>query len=245
MKIGIPVEENKGLDSRLSEHFGRTPFYIFVDVESDAITKHELVKNPFEQHSPGQIPAWVNENGVKLMIVKGIGSRAINFFNEFGIKVIKGNCELAGDCVKEYLAGNTLDEDPACKHDHDHDTHEHHHSEKQPCKKKYGTVAISLQEKSLDSVIDDRFARGKIIAIINGETSKVEFIDNNPEEEHGVGPKIIGMLSEKGVNTVIAKSLGQNASLAAQEAGMSVKQAVNGTGTENLLKLWNEQLNEL
>lgn len=243
MKIGIPVDENKGLDSRLSEHFGRTPFYVFVDVDNGAITKHEQVKNPFEQHSPGQIPAWVHENGVKLMIVQGIGTRAISFFNEFGIQVIKGNCELAGDCVKEYLAGNTLDEDPACNHDHD--SHEHQPTNEQPCKKKYGTVAISLQEKSLDSVIDDRFARGKIIAIINGETSKVDFIDNNPKEEHGVGPKIIGMLSEKGVNTVIAKSLGQNASLAAQEAGIKVKQAVNGTGTNNLLKLWNEELNNL
>jgi len=248
MKIGIPVIEENGMDSTLSEHFGRTPFYIFAEVEDNRIGKIELIRNPFEQHGPGQIPNWVNENGVDTMIVKGIGSRAISFFSNLGIQVVKATGDTAKECIEDYLSGNTDDTDPACNHTHSqgHEHHEHDHAEtSESCKKKYGTVALTVKDKSLDAPIDERFARGKYIVIINGENGTIEFLENNPEEEHGVGPKMIGFLANKAVKTIIAKSLGQNATLAAREAGMTAYEAEDGSGNENLQKLWNGKLKSL
>ncbi len=242
MKIGIPVVEEKGLNSALSEHFGRTPFYIFANVINSKVEKYDLVKNPFEQHGPGQIPAWVHENDVDTMIVKGIGSRAISFFSNYGITVVKATGDTAEQCIKDYLSGKIDDDDPACKHTH---SEEHHHDQEHSCKKDYGTIALTLKEKSLDSQIDERFARGNIIVIINCDNGSVEFLENNPEEEHGVGPKMIGFLANKGVNTIIAKSLGQNAALAAKEAGMKAYESEDGTGNENLQKLWSGKLKSL
>ncbi len=243
MKLGIPVINDKGLDSTLSEHFGRTPFYLFVVVENNKIHTYEVVSNPFEQHGPGQIPAWVQENGVDTMIVRGIGTRAIGFFSNLGISVVKGTGEKAKDCIEDYLSGKIDDTDPACNHHH---SHSHHHDETGgACKKKFGVVALTLKDKSLDAPIDERFARGKYICIINSENGTVEFLDNNLEEEHGVGPKLIGFLNNKGVNTIVAKSLGQNATLAAKEAAMSVYEALEASGNENLQKLWKGELKEL
>lgn len=243
MKLGIPVINEKGLNSTLSEHFGRTPFYLFVDIVNGQIDTYDLVRNPFEQHGPGQIPSWVQSKGVDTMIVSGIGTRAIGFFTSLGITVVKATGETAKECIDDYLSGKTDDSDPACNHYHHHD-HEHH-SEDNSCKKKYGIIALTVKDKSLDSQIDERFARGKIIAIVNSETGSIEYLDNNPEEEHGVGPKIIGFLANKDVNTIIAKTLGQNATIAANEAGMKVFEAVIGTGNENLQKLWNGELKTL
>jgi len=242
MKIGIPVVNEKGLDSTLSEHFGRTPFYIFVEVENNKIDKYNLVRNPFEQHDPGQIPLWVKENDVDTMIVKGIGSRAIGFFSDLGITVVKATGDNVKVCIEDYLSGKTDDTDPGCNHNH---SHEHHHRSEDECKKQYGVVAVTLQDKSLDAPIDERFARGKYICIFNGDNGSIEYLDNNPEEEHGVGPKMIGFLSNKGVNTIIAKSLGQNATIAAKEAGMKTYEAVDGTGNENFQKLWSGELKAL
>ena len=243
MKIGIPVIDEKGLDSTLSEHFGRTPFYLFVEVENNQIHKYDLVKNPFEQHGPGQIPTWVKENDVDTMIVKGIGSRAIGFFSNLDINVVKATGNRAKDCIEDYLSGKTDDTDPSCNHNHS-DVH-HHHGSEDTCKKKHGVVAMTLKDKSLDSQIDERFARGEYIAIINGENGTIEFLENKPEEEHGVGPKMIGFLSNKGVNTLIAKSLGQNATTAAKESGMKTYEAIDGTGNDNLQKLWSGELKVL
>jgi predicted Fe-Mo cluster-binding NifX family protein len=201
-----------------------------------------LVRNPFEQHDPGQIPLWVKENDVDTMIVKGIGSRAIGFFSDLGITVVKATGDNAKVCIEDYLSGKTDDTDPGCNHNH---SHEHHHRSEDECKKQYGVVAVTLQDKSLDAPVDERFARGKYICIFNGENGSIEFLDNNPEEEHGVGPKMIGFLSNKGVNTIIAKSLGQNATIAAKEAGMKTYEAVDGTGNENFQKLWSGELKAL
>jgi len=248
MKIGIPVIDENGMDSTLSEHFGRTAFYVFADVEDNKIEKIELVRNPFEQHGPGQIPNWVAENGVDTMIVKGIGTRAITFFTNLGIKVVKATGDTAKDCLEDYLSGKTDDTDPACNHNHSqgHEHQGHEASEKsETCKKKYGTVALTVKDKSLDAQTDERFARGKYIVIINGENGTVEFLENNPVEEHGVGPKMIGTLANKGVKTIIAKSLGQNATLAAQEAGITAYEAEDGSGNENLEKLWSGKLKAL
>jgi predicted Fe-Mo cluster-binding NifX family protein len=33
MRIVIPVEEDRGLDSRLSEHFGRTSFLLVLEID--------------------------------------------------------------------------------------------------------------------------------------------------------------------------------------------------------------------
>ena len=178
MKLGIPVINEKGLDSTLSEHFGRTPFYLFVDIVKGQIDTYDLVRNPFEQHGPGQIPSWVQSIGVDTMIVSGIGTRAIGFFTSLGITVVKATGDTAKDCIDDYLSGKTDDSDPACNHDHHHD-HDHH-SEDDSCKKKYGIIALTVKDKSLDSQIDERFARGKIIAIVNSETGSIEYLDNNP-----------------------------------------------------------------
>ena len=243
MKIGIPVVNEKGLDSTLSEHFGRTPFYIFAEVENNIIDKYELIRNPFEQHGPGQIPVWVKENGLDTMIVKGIGSRAIGFFSNLGIKVVKATGDTAKVCIEDYLSGKMDDTDPGCNHN---DSHEHHHhGTDENCKKKYGVIALTLIDKSLEASIDERFARGNYICILNGENGVIEFLENNPKEEHGVGPKMIGFLSNKGVNTIIAKSLGQNATTAANEMGMKTYEGIDGTGNENLQKLWNGELKPL
>jgi len=242
MKIGIPVVNEQGLDSTLSEHFGRTPFYIFAAVENNKVSQYDLVRNPFEQHGPGQIPTWVKENGIDTMIVKGIGTRAIGFFSNLGIQVVKATSDNAKMCIEDFLSGKTDDSEPGCNHSH---SHEHHHGSEKACKKEYGVVALTLKDKSLDASIDERFARGQFICIINSENGSIDFIDNNPEEEHGVGPKMIGFLSNKGVNTIIAKSLGQNATTAANETGMKVYEAVDGTGNDNLQKLWRGELKAL
>ena len=37
IKIAFASEENTGLESRLSHHFGRCPYYVFVEIEDDEV----------------------------------------------------------------------------------------------------------------------------------------------------------------------------------------------------------------
>ena len=45
MRIAIPCSNNNGLESEISMHFGRSPYYAFVDVEGNKIKNGTLNQN--------------------------------------------------------------------------------------------------------------------------------------------------------------------------------------------------------
>jgi predicted Fe-Mo cluster-binding NifX family protein len=44
-RIAIPVEQDKGLDSRISHHFGKSPYFILIDLHSDGLRSWFVVEN--------------------------------------------------------------------------------------------------------------------------------------------------------------------------------------------------------
>jgi len=123
MRIAIPVNENNGLKSTICEHFGHTPFFAFVDLDKEKIEKIDIVKNPFESHAPGEIPTFIKENKANIMVSRGMGGRAVSFFEQFGIKVIKGAYGSVEEIIKKMIEGNLMSidsyEPPDKEHHHD------------------------------------------------------------------------------------------------------------------------------
>nr|HID14069.1 dinitrogenase iron-molybdenum cofactor [Anaerolineae bacterium] len=46
MRIAISADDPNGLDSVVSPHFGRCPYYILVDVEGQEVKDVRAVNNP-------------------------------------------------------------------------------------------------------------------------------------------------------------------------------------------------------
>ena len=90
MRIAIPCDNNKGLESEVSMHFGRSPYYAFVDIENDEVKNVKIVPLPFADHGIGDLPNFVKQNGGEIVIAYGMGGRAADFFNQLGIKVLIG-----------------------------------------------------------------------------------------------------------------------------------------------------------
>lgn len=108
MKIAIPVLEDKGENSIISEHFGHSPFFAFVNLNGKSFTV-EVEKNPLENHGPGDIPEYLKNKGVDLLIVRGIGQRALVFFDQLGIKVIRGANGTVNEIINKYLENELKD----------------------------------------------------------------------------------------------------------------------------------------
>ena len=107
MKIAIPVLQNLGENSPISEHFGHAPFFAFVEKkESDDYTI-DVITNPLESHGPGDIPNYLAQQKVNMLVVQGIGGRAISFFNQLGIKVVRGTSGTVKE-ILEKIAKNEL-----------------------------------------------------------------------------------------------------------------------------------------
>jgi len=111
MRIAIPSEDERGLESTISQHFGKTAYYTFVDMEGREIKNVSVVRVPFEGHGPGDLPTFVKEHGGDLVVAFGMGSRAVDFFRELGIEVVLGASGRVADVVDALLKDNlTVDE---------------------------------------------------------------------------------------------------------------------------------------
>ena len=102
-------------------HFGRCPYYVFVDVEGTEIKKTVTLANPFyENHgSPGQVPGFIHENGANVMIAGGMGGRALEFFKQFKIEPVTGATGRVEDMVNLYLQGGIKGTQPCSGHNHE------------------------------------------------------------------------------------------------------------------------------
>jgi len=105
MRIAIPSEDNRALEGFVGEHFGRSPYYVLVDIEGGKIVNVKLVESGFAQHVPGEIPNFLKSLGVNLVIARGMGTRAKEFFKRLGIQVITGAHGRIKEVVEAYLKG--------------------------------------------------------------------------------------------------------------------------------------------
>jgi predicted Fe-Mo cluster-binding NifX family protein len=106
MRIAISADSKQGLDSIVSPHFGRCPYYILVDVTGSNVTAVQAVDSPFYgQHQPGQVPGFIHGLGANVMLAGGMGGRAIMFFEQYGIEGITGAYGTVRQSVERYLGG--------------------------------------------------------------------------------------------------------------------------------------------
>jgi predicted Fe-Mo cluster-binding NifX family protein len=106
MRIAISADEKEGLDSTIGPHFGRCPYFVIVDVENHEVEDVTEVENPFYgAHRPGQVPGFINDQEVDVMLTGGMGARAMQFFSQYGIEPVTGAVGTVRMSVEQYLGG--------------------------------------------------------------------------------------------------------------------------------------------
>lgn len=106
MRIAVSADNKNGLDSVVSPHFGRCPHFILVDLDGDQVCEVDEVDNPFYgSHQPGQVPGFISSLGANVMLTGGMGSRAIMFFQQYGIEAVTGAYGTVRQSLERYLEG--------------------------------------------------------------------------------------------------------------------------------------------
>lgn len=127
MLIVISLETNNALESTVAHHFGRCPYFGLVTTEEKEIQSIEIIDNPYyAAHQPGQVPGFINEKKADVMISGGMGGRAIEFFEQFGIGAYTGASGTVSQTLKKYFAGE-LNEAAPCTESVEHGHGDHHH----------------------------------------------------------------------------------------------------------------------
>ena len=106
MRIAVSADNNDGLDSIVSPHFGRCPFFAIVDIQDGQVQATNVLKNPlYGHHQPGQVPAFIHSQGANIMLTGGMGMRAIQFFQQYGIEAATGASGTVRMALERYLGG--------------------------------------------------------------------------------------------------------------------------------------------
>lgn len=108
MKLAISTD-----GEYVSPHFGRCPSFTILDIENGELVKKEVVANP--GHSPGFIPQFLHEKGVRAIIAGGMGMRATGFFDELGIETIVGISGKISEVIDQLLKGTLKGGESLCK----------------------------------------------------------------------------------------------------------------------------------
>jgi predicted Fe-Mo cluster-binding NifX family protein len=131
MKIAVATDDERGLEAVLSQHFGRCPYYVVVDVHDKEIKEVKAVQNPFygSHGQPGEVPTFIKSLGAQAIIAGGMGPRAIGFFEQFGIQAVTGVSGMVKEVIRAFVDGE-IEGAGACKdHDSSQEIQVHEHDE--------------------------------------------------------------------------------------------------------------------
>ena len=120
MRIAVSADNDNGLDSVVSPHFGRCPYYVLVDLEGQEVGEVSAVANPYYgHHQPGQVPGFIQSQGADVMVTGGMGRRAISFFQQHDIRAVTGASGTVRRALEQYLGGALQGAEP-CRESVEH-----------------------------------------------------------------------------------------------------------------------------
>jgi predicted Fe-Mo cluster-binding NifX family protein len=117
-RVVIPAEDGNGLDSRLSEHFGRAPYFIVVELNEDgSVSNVQAVSNESEHFGgTGHPPNRLLQFKPNAVITYGMGPRALSIFQECRVAVLKANADTVGEVVEAYKQDRLEELTEGCHH---------------------------------------------------------------------------------------------------------------------------------
>ncbi len=101
-------------------------------------------------------------------------------------------------------------------------------------------IAIPSSGNSIDSLIDDRFARCQFFCFYNVSTKEFEFKENNYRHGSvGIGPKVSEFLAGKGVIEVYATEVGPKAQKILEMLKIKTKLTDKGRTVKQIITMLN------
>jgi ATP-binding protein involved in chromosome partitioning len=109
-KVAIPIVQDS-----LSSHFGQCEKFIIYTIEDGKIVKEETATPPI--HTQGSHPNFLNQIGCHVIITGGMGWKAQQMMQQFGIQSIVGvSPQSPKKIIEAYLAGTLQAGQNRCEH---------------------------------------------------------------------------------------------------------------------------------
>ncbi|MBN1302140.1 MAG: NifB/NifX family molybdenum-iron cluster-binding protein [Melioribacteraceae bacterium] len=121
-RIAVAIEEKNSGVEHVAEHFGRCSKIIICELgENNEIIKKEVYHNPLNGHHGGvcQLPAYISQYGIQVIIAGGMGAKAVANFHSYGIDVITAPGLEYEYALEKFRSGNLSGYEECAGHSHD------------------------------------------------------------------------------------------------------------------------------
>lgn len=121
VSICIPSLDKNGLKGQISQHFGKTPYFVLIRWDNDKIETFQILesngKHVGGQMTPGE---FISGSGAEILLCGNLGPKAIQMLQKSGIEVYVGAKGTVLEAVQDWVAGNLkqANMDLACSDGH-------------------------------------------------------------------------------------------------------------------------------
>ncbi|RKO66804.1 NifB/NifX family molybdenum-iron cluster-binding protein [Desulfofundulus salinus] len=121
MKIALPNDRGQ-----VNQHFGRSEEFVIFEMSGQEIKSRETVSTATLQHNHEGLAELFKNKGVDVLILGGVGPRAIQALQQYGLQVITGASGNVEEVARAYARGELVSRGSICDHGHGHGSHCHH-----------------------------------------------------------------------------------------------------------------------
>lgn len=107
-KIAIPIDEEKGIDSQISENFGRAKKFIFLEIDSGEIENSYIKNNPYKNKKVRaglNTALFISKEKVDSVVSKEMGYISLHTLRDNIVDVYLGIDDKVKNLVKKLLDG--------------------------------------------------------------------------------------------------------------------------------------------
>jgi len=108
VRIVIPVLDEGGLNARLSEHFGRAPYFAVIELDENGHVSNQRTVSNVGEHfgGSGRRADFILQFKPNVIIAYGMGPRGLNIYQSVRVAVLRANA----NTVREVIAAYKKDE---------------------------------------------------------------------------------------------------------------------------------------
>ena len=119
-KYAFPVMVENGIQSIIAEHFGRAPKYIVLSEDKTHVST--IINSGEHMGGVGKPPELLQNEAIDVLICKGLGPRAVQKFEVYGIEVYVGAQGTVDNAINDFKSGKLqmATNENACKNARHH-----------------------------------------------------------------------------------------------------------------------------
>jgi len=104
VRIVIPVLDESGLNARLSEHFGRAPYFAVIELDENGSIAQVTTQPNVGEHfgGSGRRADSILQLKPNVIITYGMGPRGLSIYQSVRVAVLRANANTVGEVIRAY-----------------------------------------------------------------------------------------------------------------------------------------------